>query len=253
MSSKNFILLALTFTSLIHFKFISVYGIKYKVGIQLYSFTYEYQVSPAIFVEPHSFIHWIVLHPLCKSISFQHIHKCLLLGSLLYFIGWCLFLCKCNTILLSAVSSVTQSCSTFCNPMHTRPPCPSPTPGACSTSCPWSVWCHPTISSVCRPLLPPSIFPSNRVFSNELAHRIRWPKYWSFSFSISPPNEYSGLISFRIDWFDLLIVQGTLKSLLQNHSSKASILWHSAFFFMVQLSHPYMTTGKTKVLTIWTS
>ena len=98
-------------------------------------------------------------------------------------------------------------------------------------------------------LLLPSIFPSIRVFSNESVLCIRWPKYWTCSFSISPPNEYSGLISFRIDWFDLLIVQGTLKSLLQNHSSKASILWHSAFFFMVQLSHPYMTTGKTKVLT----
>ena len=117
MSSKNFILLALTFTSLIHFKFISVYDIKYKVGIQLYSFTYEYQVSPAIFVEPHSFIHWIVLHPWCKTISFQYIHKSLLLGSLLYFIGWCLFLCKYNAILSSSVSSVAQSCLTLCSPM----------------------------------------------------------------------------------------------------------------------------------------
>ena len=92
-------------------------------------------------------------------------------------------------------------------------------------------------------LLLPSIFPSTRVFSNESV-LIRWPKYWSFSFTISPSNEYSGLISFRIDWFDLLAVQGTLKSLLQYHSSKASILWRSAFF-RVQLSHPYMTTGKT--------
>ena len=102
---------------------------------------------------------------------------------------------------------------------------------------------------LCHPLfLPPSIFPSLRVFSNESALRIRWPKYWSFSFSISPSNEYSGLISFRMDWLDLLAVQGTLKSLLQHHSSKASILWCSAFF-MVQLSHPYMTTGKTMALT----
>ena len=93
------------------------------------------------------------------------------------------------------------------------------------------------------PLLLPSIFPSIRVFSNKLLLHIRWPNYWSFSFSISPSNEYSGLISSRIDWFDLLAVQGTLKSLLQDHSSKASILWHSAFF-IVQLSHPYMTTGK---------
>ena len=96
---------------------------------------------------------------------------------------------------------------------------------------------------LCRPLLLlPSIFPSIRVFSNESTLRIRWPKYWSFSFSISPSNEYSGLISFRIDWYDLLAAQGTL-SLLQHHSSKASILWHSVFF-MVQLSHSYMTSGK---------
>ena len=107
-------------------------------------------------------------------------------------------------------------------------------------------------SHLCHPLLlPASIFPSIRVFSNESVLDIRWPKYWSFSFSISLSNEYSGLISFRMDWFDLLAVQGTLKSLLQHHSSKASILWCSAFF-MVQLSHPYMTTRKTTALTIWT-
>ena len=100
----------------------------------------------------------------------------------------------------------------------------------------------------CPFLLLPSIFPSIRVFSNEPALRIRWPKYWSFSFSISSSHEYSGLISFRIDWFDLLAVQGTLKSLLQHHNLKASILQRSAFF-MVQLSHPYMTTGKTIALT----
>ena len=103
---------------------------------------------------------------------------------------------------------------------------------------------------LCRPLLLlPSIFPSIRVYSNESALRIRRTKYWCFSFSVSPSNEYSGLISFRIDWFDLLGVQGTLKSLFQHHSSKASILQHSAFF-IVQLSHPYMTTGKTIALTI---
>ena len=102
---------------------------------------------------------------------------------------------------------------------------------------------------LCRPLLLlPSNFPSIRVFSNESALHIRWPKYWSFSLSISPSNEHSGLISFRIDWLDLLAVQGTLKSLLQHHSSKASILWCSAFF-IVQLSHPYITTGKTIALT----
>ena len=106
------------------------------------------------------------------------------------------------------------------------------------------ILCHPL-------LLLPSIFSSIRVFSNESALRIRWPKYWSFSFSIIRSNEYSGLISFRIDWFDLFAVQGTLKSLLQQHSSKASIVRRSAFF-TVQLSHPYMTTGKTIALTRWT-
>ena len=124
----------------------------------------------------------------------------------------------------------------------------------------WSLLKFMSITSVipsnhlilCRPfLLPPSIFPSIRVFSNELVPRIRWPKSWSFSFSISPSNEYSWLISCRIDWLDLLAVQGTFKSLLQHHSSKASILWCSAFF-IVQISHPYMTTGKTIALTRWT-
>ena len=101
---------------------------------------------------------------------------------------------------------------------------------------------------ICRPLLLPSIFPSIRVFSNESVLPIKWPRYWSFSFSISPSSDYSGLISFSMDWLDLLAVQGTLKSLLQHHSSKASVLRHSAFF-MVQLSHPYLTTGKTIALT----
>ena len=102
---------------------------------------------------------------------------------------------------------------------------------------------------LCRPLLLLSpIFPSIRVFSSESVLHIRWPKYWSFSYGISPSNEYSGLISFRMDWLDLLAVQGTLKGLLQHHSSKASILWHSTFF-IVQLSHPYMTTGKALALT----
>ena len=106
------------------------------------------------------------------------------------------------------------------------------------------ILCHPL-------LLPPSIFPSIRIFSNESVFHIRWPKYWSFSFSISPSNGYSGLISFRMDWLDLLAGQGTLKCLLQHHSSKASILWCSAFF-IVHLSYPYMTTGKTIALTRWT-
>ena len=104
---------------------------------------------------------------------------------------------------------------------------------------------------LCHPLLLPSVFPSTRVFSSESALHIRWPKYWSFSFSISPSNEYPGLISFRMDWFDLLAVQGTPKSLLQLHSSKASILWYSAFF-MVQPSPSYMATGKTIAFTIQT-
>ena len=130
-----------------------------------------------------------------------------------------------------------------------RLPCPSPTPEACSNSCPLSWWCHPTISSSVIPFSLPSIFPSIRVFSNELALHIRWPKYWSFSFNISPSNEYSGLISFRIYWFDLLAVQEILKSLLQHHSLKVSTLWYSPFF-MVPLSHLYVTTRKTIALTV---
>ena len=126
-------------------------------------------------------------------------------------------------------------------PQHARPPCPSPTAGVHPNPCPLSPWCYPTILSLSSLLLLSSIFPSIRVFSNESGPHIRWPKYWSFSISLS--NEYSGLISFRIDWLDLLAVQGTLKSLLQHHCSKASILWHSAFL-MVQLPHSYMTTGK---------
>ena len=151
-------------------------------------------------------------------------------------------------------SSVPQSCPTLCNPMnlstpglpvhHQLPSIPKPT----------------SIESVmpsnhlilCRPLLLlPSIFPTIRVFSNESALHIRWPKYWSFNFNIRPSNEHPGLTSFRMDWLDLLAVQGTLKSLLQHHSLKASILRCSAFF-IVQLSHPYMTTGKTIALTRWT-
>ena len=133
---------------------------------------------------------------------------------------------------------------------HTRLPHPSPTPGAYSNSCPSGWWCHPSNHLILyHPLLlPPSIFPSIRTFSNESVLQIWWLKYWSFSFSISLSNKYSGLISFRMDWLDLLAVQGTLKSLLQHHSSKASILWCSALF-IAQLSHPYMTTGKTIALT----
>ena len=129
--------------------------------------------------------------------------------------------------------------------------CPSPTPGACSNSCPLSWWRHPTISSSVIPFSScPRSFPASES-SSESALHIRWPKYWSVSFSISPSNEYSGLISFTMDWLDLHEVQETFKSFLQCHNWKASILRHSAFF-MVQLLHPYMTTGKTIALTRWT-
>ena len=137
---------------------------------------------------------------------------------------------------MSCLCLVAQSRPTLCNPLrHARLPCPSPTPRACSNSCPSSWWCpfnHLTLLSLSPPAFNPS---SIRVFSNKSVLRIRWPKYWSFSFNISPSNEYSGLISFRMDWLDLA-VQGTLKSLLQHHSSKASIPQCSAFF-IVQLSH----------------
>ena len=146
--------------------------------------------------------------------------------------------------------SVAQSCPTLCNPMDCS------TPGLSITNS-QSLLKFMSIETVmpfnhlipCRPLLlPPSIFTCIRGFSNESVLHIRWPKYWSFSFNISPSNEYSGLFSLRIDWLDLLADQGTLKSLLRHHSSKASILWLSAFF-IVQLSHPYMTTGETIALT----
>ena len=170
-------------------------------------------------------------------------------------------LLKCCT----QFSSVTQSCLTLCDPMDCS------TPGFVT---PWTAARQASLSinnsqsllklmsiesvmssnhfMLCCPLLLlPTIPPSIRVFSSGSVLCIRWAKYWSFGFSISPSKEYSGLISFRIDWFDLLSVQGTLKSLLQHHSSKASILWHSAFF-IVQLSHPYTTIGKAIALTRWT-
>ena len=155
--------------------------------------------------------------------------------------------------------SVQFNCSVVSNSLwphesqHSRPPCPSPTPRVHSDSRPSSQWCHPAISSFlsCPLLLLPLILPSIRVFSNESTLRMRWPKYWTFSFSIIPSKGIPGLISFRMDWLDLLAVQGTLKSLLQHHSSKASVLQCSAFF-TVRLSHPYMTTGKTIAFTRWT-
>ena len=151
----------------------------------------------------------------------------------------------------AAAAKLLQSCPTLCNPMD----CSTQTSLLFTIS--WSLLKLMCIESVmpsnhfilCHPiLLLPSIFSSTRVFSNESALCMRWPKYWNFSFNNSPSNEHSGLISFRMDWLDLLAVQGTLKSLLQHYSSKASVLRHSSFF-IVQLSHPYMTTGKTIALT----
>ena len=135
---------------------------------------------------------------------------------------------------------------------HTRPPFPSPNSQSLPTLMSIKSVMPSNRHTLCHPLLlPTSIFLSIRVFSNKSTLRIRWPKYWSFSFNIGPSNEYSGLISFRMDWWDLPAVQETLKSLLHQHSSTASILQCSAFF-MAQLSHPYMTTGKTVALTRWT-
>ena len=147
----------------------------------------------------------------------------------------------------SAVSDSFQPCRL----QHSRPLCSSPTPSLPKLMSIESVM--PSNQLILRHplLLLPSIFPSIKVFSNESALHIRWPKYWSFSFSFSPSNVYPGLISFRMDWLDLLAVQGNLKSLLQHHSSKASILQCSTFF-IIQLSHPYMTTGKTIAVTRWT-
>ena len=152
-------------------------------------------------------------------------------------------------LLLSWLCSVTQSCPTLCNPINcSTPSFPVPEFAETHVHCvsdsiqPSHPWSSPFL---------PSIFPSIRVFANKSPLRMRWPKYWSFSFSISPSNEQPGLISFRMDWLDLPALQGTLKHLLQHHSSKASILQRSAFF-TVQLSHPYMTTGKTITLTRWT-
>ena len=159
-----------------------------------------------------------------------------------------------TTLFIIQFSSVSQSCPTLCHPMdygtpgltahHQLPEFTQPMSIESVMPSNQLIFCHPL-------LLLPSIFPSIRAFSNESALRIRWPKYWSFIFSISLSNEYSGLISFRMEWLNLLAVQGTLKSLFQDHSSKASILWCSAFF-IVQLSHSHMTTGKTIALTMQT-
>ena len=170
--------------------------------------------------------------------------------------GWCFNICYYTVLSICFVyifqfSSVPQA---LCNPTAAAHQASLSITNCCSLLKLMSIDLvipsnHLTLCR--RLLLPPSIFPSIRVFSNESVLCIRWLKYWSFSFNISPSNEYSGLISFRMDWLDLLAVQGTLKSLLQHRSSKASILRHSAFF-TVQLSHPYMTTGKTIALIRWT-
>ena len=144
------------------------------------------------------------------------------------------------------ISSITQSCPTLCDPMDCSTP-GFPVHHQLQELTQTHVHRVSDVVQQSHPLLSPSVFPSNRVFSKESILHIRWPEYLSFSFSISPSNEYSGLISFRMDWLDLFAVQGTLNSLLQHHSLKASILWCSAFF-IVQLSHPYMTTGKKSYL-----
>ena len=188
----------------------------------------------------------ILLHNYSTPIKFRKFKYC---NNSVYICISIILQISCH---LFSFSSVSQSCPTHCEPMDCS------TPGCITNS--QSLLKLTSIKSVmssnhlilCRPLLlPPSNFPTIRVFSNELVLLIRWPKDWSFTFPISPSNEYSGLVSFTMDWLDLLAVQGTLKSFLQHHSSKASILWCSAFF-TVQLSHPYMTTGKTIALTRWT-
>ena len=159
----------------------------------------------------------------------------------------------CKFVSYAAACSVNKSCLTLWPQglLHARLPCLSLSQSWLKLMSIESVMLFNHLILCHLLLLLPSVFPSIRVFSNESALRIRWPKYWSFSFNISPSSEYSGLSSFRIDWLDLLEAQGTLKSLLQHHSSKASILRRSAFF-IVQLSHPYMTAGKTIALTRWT-
>ena len=157
--------------------------------------------------------------------------------------AYCIIADLLRKVLQCSVAQVSDPLRPY-EPQHVRPLYPSPTPGIHPNPRPLSRWCHPTISSSIVPFLP-SVFPSISVFSNESVLHIRWPEYWSFSFS--PSNEYSRLISFRINWFDLLAVRGTLKSRFQHDSSKAWILRRSAFF-IVQVSHPYMTTGKTIAL-----
>ena len=191
-------------------------------------------------------------YDLCSKVSLYVLNNLVLIFHLLS-----TFMCiksGPNDVLTLQFSSVAQSWPTLCYPMnHSTPGLPvhHQLPEFTQTQRPLSRWCHPAISSSVVPFSScPQSLPAS-VFSNESTLPMRWPKYWSFSFSIIPSKEIPGLISFRMDWLDLLAVQGTLKSLLQHYSSKASILQCSAFF-TVQLSHPYMTTGKTIALTRWT-
>ena len=185
--------------------------------------------------------------PYCFDCAFCFLYKNKLALDVSWWSARWEFLMDCISV---QFSSVTQSCPTLCDPMD----CSTPgLPVHHQLTEFTQTHVHESVMPsnyliLCHPLLLPSVFPSIKVFSNESVAHIRWPKDRSFSFNISPSNEYSGLISFRMDWLDVLAVQGTLKSLLQHHSSKASILWHSAFF-IVQLSHPYMTPGKTIALT----
>ena len=164
-----------------------------------------------------------------------------------------LYLPLAQTCLVSSVQfshSVMSDSLWLHGLQHARPPCPSPAPRAYSNSCPLSQWCHPTISSSVAPSPPALHFPQHQGLLQWVSSSHEVVKVLEFQLQHQSSNDYSGLISFRMDWFDLLAVQGTLKSFLQHHSSKASILWHSAFF-IVQLSHPYMTTGKMIALTRW--
>ena len=187
-------------------------------------------------------------HP--KHFIFQSMHIFLYLFTISKFLSAMFYRIWYLTL---QFSSVPQSCPTLCDPTDCSMPgllIHHQLPEFTQTHVHWVGDAIQPSHPVSSLFLLPSIFPSIRIFSNESALCISWPKYWSFSFNISPPIEHPGLIPFRMDWLDLLAVQGTLRSLLQHHSSKASILWHSAFF-IVQFSHPYMTTGKTIALTRW--
>ena len=202
----------------------------------------------------HGLLWWESRHIRCLLLTYKESFFNLFNKTIVNFPCWLCWICGCRNLwILYFCFSVTDLCQTLCKSMY----CSMPgfpvlhyLPELAQIHVYW-VWCHQwSFPLSCYPLLLlPSIFPSIRVFSNESAVCIRWPKFWSFGFSISPSNDYSGLISFRIDWFDLLAVQGTLKSPFQHHSSKVSILQFSVYF-MVQLSNPYTTIGKTIALTL---